>query len=67
MQLLSYVCVLARAANGLIHELDIKFPTHFIMDALGIMYPQYWLQANCDMSFGKHLEVLKGVFCYGTV
>jgi len=36
--LLPNVCVLARVA-GLIHELDIRFPTHAIMDALGTMYP----------------------------
>jgi len=26
-------------AKGLIHELDIIFPFHAIMDALGIVYP----------------------------
>jgi hypothetical protein len=32
---------LARVAEGLIHELDIRFLAHAIMDAFGIMYPQY--------------------------
>jgi hypothetical protein len=30
--------------KGLIGELDARFPKQVIMDAMGIMYPQYWLQ-----------------------
>jgi hypothetical protein len=35
------------------------------MDALGIVYPQYWLQLDYDASSAKHLEVLKTTFYYG--
>jgi hypothetical protein len=33
------------------------------MDALGIVYPQYWLQPNCEMSLSKHIHVIKTTFC----
>jgi hypothetical protein len=32
------------------------------MDGLGIVYPQYWLQADYETSFPKHLVVIKIVF-----
>jgi hypothetical protein len=37
------VDALARASKTLIQELETRFPTHGIMDAFGIIYPQYWL------------------------
>jgi hypothetical protein len=56
-----------RALVGAIKRLIQKFNTRFlacaIMDALGIVYPQYWLELNCDVSFGKHF--LKATLCYG--
>jgi hypothetical protein len=30
------------------------------------VYPQYWLQPNCDASFAMHLEVLKIFFVKNT-
>jgi hypothetical protein len=36
-------------------ELEIRFPTHRVMNAIGIMYPYYWLQPNYDASFANHL------------
>jgi hypothetical protein len=30
-----------------------------VLDALGVVYPQYWEQDNYDTSFCKHLNVLK--------
>jgi hypothetical protein len=29
------------------------------MDALGIIYPQYWLEDNCEANFEKHLQITK--------
>jgi len=29
------------------------------MDALGVVYPQYWLQIGCEVMFRKHLDVIK--------
>ncbi len=59
------MCGLTRFAKSLISELEIMFPTHGVMDTLGILYPQYWLQPKCDPSFAKYLEILKTFFCYG--
>jgi hypothetical protein len=33
------------------------------MNALGIVYPQYWLQATCKMMFLLHLATLKQTYC----
>jgi hypothetical protein len=35
------------------------------MDALAIVYPQYWFQLNCDVLFVKHLKIMKVDFSYG--
>jgi hypothetical protein len=53
------VDALAGAAKTLVEELETKFPTHGVMYALGIVYPQYWLQAYCETFFTKHLVVIK--------
>ncbi len=53
------MCGLTRVAKSLIRELEIMFLAHGVMDILGIVYPQYWLQLDCDAYFAKHLEVLK--------
>jgi hypothetical protein len=37
--MIKYVLILARVPKGFIHELDIKFPVHVIMDVLRIVYP----------------------------
>ncbi len=47
--------------------LKIRFQTHGVMNALGIVYPQYWLQLDYDESFANHLHVLKVMFCYGKI
>jgi hypothetical protein len=49
------VCALARVVKGIIQELNIMFLVHAIMDALGIMYPYYYLKLDCDVSFGNQL------------
>jgi len=37
------------------------------MNALGIVYPQYWLQPDCDASFANLLQVFKATFYYGKI
>ncbi len=32
-------------------------------EALGIVYPHYWLVENNDESFNNHLNVVKTLFC----
>jgi hypothetical protein len=52
----------SEAACQIILELDRRFPTVEVMDALGIVYPQYWLNESAAETFGQHLEVLKRSF-----
>ncbi len=46
-------------------EVKIRFPIHGVMNALRIVYPQYWLQQDCDAFFANHLQVFKIAFCCG--
>ena len=46
-------------------QLSARFPASTLMDALGIVYPQYWLDKHCDSNFDKHIRVLKEQ--YGTL
>jgi hypothetical protein len=51
------------AAQTLLDEMRTRFPAHSIMDALGTIYPQYWLQGqSAEVSFRKHLDVIKDFF-----
>jgi hypothetical protein len=56
------MCGLIGVVKSFIRKLKIRFPTHGVKDVFGIMYPQYWLQPNCDASLVMHLKVLKIVF-----
>jgi hypothetical protein len=51
------------AALKLIDETKARFPLVSLMDALGIVYPQYWIQENCEDSFQKHLTILQDFYC----
>lgn len=44
-------------------ELDCRFPEVELMNALGIVFPQYWLQPNCDELFPLHMKTLKFQYC----
>jgi hypothetical protein len=61
--LLCNVDALVGAVKTLIQELEIGFLAHGVMDALGIVYPQYWLQVDYETSFLKHLAMIKITFC----
>jgi hypothetical protein len=43
----------------LIFELGNYFPSHELVDALGVVYPQYWLGLELETSFQLHLNVIK--------
>ena len=43
-------------------EMSSRFPDHGLMDALGVVYPQYWLQGDCASSFRKHLDIIKNFY-----
>jgi len=50
----------------LVLEMPRKFPNNEIMSAIGMMYPQYWLNKdNYDASFLIHLVLIKYVFYIG--
>jgi hypothetical protein len=51
------------AAEMLISQLDRRFPNCDIMEALGVVFPQYWLQEGCDDLFPSHLAVIREWFC----
>jgi hypothetical protein len=57
--------VLIGVGEALVQELEIKFLAHGVMDALGIVYPQYWMWLECDATFFKHLQVIKSNFYLG--
>ena len=50
---------LAEIAQSLSGELDRRFPQQELLDAFGIIYPQYWKQEGAEESFAHHLAVLK--------
>jgi len=51
----------------LINEVDNRFSHYALLDAIGIVYPQYWLQLQCEENFAKHLEFLKAWYCEPTM
>jgi hypothetical protein len=50
-------------AEFLISQLEKRFPNSKIMEALGVVFPQYWLQEKCNELFPVHLQVIKDWFC----
>jgi hypothetical protein len=53
----------AEVAQKLIDESKARFPSVAVMDALGVVYPQYWLQGDAEVSFRKHLTMLQDFYC----
>jgi hypothetical protein len=45
--------------KGLITKLDRWFLTQDLMNAMGIIYPRYWLQLKVASMFSNHLQILK--------
>jgi hypothetical protein len=58
------LCDNAGIAEALIEELDLRFPTHHVMDAMGVVFPQYSMQENVERTFSTHLCILKDVLCH---
>jgi hypothetical protein len=46
----------------LIAELGKRYLDHELMNALGIVFPQYWLQHNYDQFFPLHMKTLQQYF-----
>jgi hypothetical protein len=50
--------------QSLYDELDQRFPSQEILDAIGIIYPQYWRQEGAEESLAQHLLVFKKIYSY---
>lgn len=51
-------------ALELIKKLVRCFPTHDLMNATKIIYPQYWEVVDVKVIFVGHLAILKAKFCH---
>jgi hypothetical protein len=50
------------AALKITLELEQQFPSSQVMNALNIVYPQFWLAKVNDIEPLQHLDVIKNVF-----
>jgi hypothetical protein len=50
-------------AKLLIQQLDKQFPDVDVINALGMVFPQYWCHPNCMELFPLHLEVIVKYYC----
>jgi hypothetical protein len=46
-------------------ELDRHFPNSDLMCALGVVFPQYWLQGNADEFFPLYMKTIHDHYCVG--
>ena len=46
----------------MLDELEAHFLAVPILGALGIVYPQYWVQEDYKLSFYKHLTIIKDFY-----
>lgn len=53
-------CVTAKL---IILELDSRFADQDVMNTLGIVFPQYWLNDSCEDTFQAHLTMLLKHYC----
>jgi hypothetical protein len=51
------------ASLQLRQDLEMRFPNCELMNALSVVFPQFWLQANCDELFPLHVATLKSQYC----
>ena len=54
-------CYFAEAAEHVIKKVRGRFLSHNIMDALGLVYPKYWLNGNPQALFRGHLDLIKKI------
>jgi hypothetical protein len=51
------VCCVVGVVDSLTKELTNQFPTSYLMDVMGVIYPQYWLQVDANF-FLKALHTI---------
>jgi hypothetical protein len=44
-------CCVVGVTHSLTKKLTNQFPTSYLMDVMGVMYPQYWLQVDVKFFF----------------
>jgi hypothetical protein len=63
LQLVVHVCGgglnVVEIVESLLFEWDTGFLFHEVFDSFDIIYSQYWLQEEGEVSFSKHLENMK--------
>jgi hypothetical protein len=61
----SYECVftMTKIVKSLLVELDSRFLFHEVLDAFGVIYFQYWIQEEIDVSIIIHLGGFKVALC----
>ncbi len=47
----------------LVTKLESHFHDSKLMNALGILYPQFWMQPNVELCFSLDLSVIKKQYC----
>ena len=52
------------AVEMLMTELSQRFSNSNLINALSIVFPQFWLQSNANDLFPLHLKTLKSHFCH---
>jgi len=57
----------AGAATMLIAELDVRFPAQHVMNAFGILYPQYWCMPDAEEMFDSHMRTLMDTYGHGKI
>ncbi|MCO5598189.1 hypothetical protein L7F22_052281 [Adiantum nelumboides] len=51
------------AANFLVQEINDRFPSHDLIEAFSIIYPQFWYSLTCEVDFLRHLKTLQASYC----
>jgi hypothetical protein len=55
--------MLAEVAAMMVMELQSRFPPSEVMDALSIVYPQFWIELGYEDKLTCHMNTLKATFC----
>jgi hypothetical protein len=42
---------MVKVAKNPVAKLDVRFPKQVVMDAMEIIYPEYWLKAYAKVTF----------------
>ncbi|MCO5570857.1 hypothetical protein L7F22_024585 [Adiantum nelumboides] len=51
------------AAIFLVQEINDRFPSHALVEAFSIIYPQFWYSLTYEEDFLRHLKTLQATYC----